>query len=133
MKKNEDKFLEGLKAIAKKSIESHDTMLIHWWCKKYNLPPNHPLLLDRYEEDLLLEVLQDNLIREKETRKDSPPEVSEEEFESLLTQEHEKQIKRKLSKYNKNNKLNKWQEKARFISGEDDVDDLEDDEFEDEF
>lgn len=129
----ESPFIEGLKVIAKRNVEDNETLLINWWCKKYNLPPNHPLLLERYEEDLLLEVLQDNLIREKEQPK-TKEDVSEQEYEELLTEEHEARIKRRLAFYNKNKgeKLSKWQRKAKLIEGEIGTD-IEDDEFEDEF
>lgn len=38
--------------------------MIAWWVDKYNLPPNHPLLLERTETSLFEEYLRD-LYRQK--------------------------------------------------------------------
>lgn len=138
MKKNNeaDDFLSGLRAIAREKSEDHETLLIHWWCKKYNMPPNHPLLLERYEEDLLIEAMQDQILREKEEKQqDKKVDVSEQEYESLLTDEHEEKIKRKISLYTKSDgsALKKWQQKAGFIEGEETLEENFDEEFEDEY
>jgi len=36
--------------------------LIRWWCKKYQRPRNHPLLLDSTQEDLADEWMDDQIL-----------------------------------------------------------------------
>lgn len=52
--------LSPLQKIALKLINTDSQYyLIMWWCKKYNLPSNHPLLLDLTWEELYLQYMID--------------------------------------------------------------------------
>jgi hypothetical protein len=39
-----------------------------WWSRKYNLPPNHPLLLGRSMAELTREMFEDMLLKRQELR-----------------------------------------------------------------
>lgn len=41
------------------SLQEFEDFLLQWWSDKYKLPTNHPLLLDRYIEELLIEYYTD--------------------------------------------------------------------------
>lgn len=77
---------------AKSNIESGKTRWIHWWCKKYNLPPNHELLQSRTLPDLELEFLEEILL-ERADLVDQLSKISE-----LSTRS---QLSSKLAKLNK--------------------------------
>ena len=134
-KNNEDSlFIKGLRKIATLSLDQDEGMLVRWWCEKYKLPPNHPLLLGRYTEDLMVEALQDQHIRDQQDKKDKKEESQDEGWEKDLSSEHDEKIKKKLAsiKNAPQNTLEKWQKKAKLIEGEEnitnDIDELEIDE-----
>ena len=43
--------------------------MARWWSRKYNLPPNHELFLERSLPDLHQEMLEDLMIEESELKK----------------------------------------------------------------
>lgn len=48
-----------LKKLAEKNLKTGVLRWTDWWCKKYKLPPNHPLLLNRSVAELELEFYED--------------------------------------------------------------------------
>lgn len=136
-KEEDSLFIKGLRKIAELNLKSDDGMMVRWWCEKYKLPPNHPLLLERYEEDLMIEALQDEHIRKQEEDQDQKEEQQNKDnsWEQDLPEDHDNKIKRKLAamKNAPKNTLEKWQKKAKLIEGEEIFNDIEDLEIDEEF
>ena len=44
---------------AKASVEGDDSILVRWWCTKYKLPSNHPMLLSLSESELSQQMYED--------------------------------------------------------------------------
>lgn len=109
-------FVGGLKRIAKESLDNDEELLIRWWCNKYSLPPNHPLVLERHFEDLYVEFLQDKVIEEKQKTTSKLPEELENDvgWEDQIGEEHDEKIKRKLKNAPKVD-LSKFVNKAKQI------------------
>ncbi len=57
--------------------EEMEQFLIRWWSNKFNLPTNHPLLLDRTFEELLLDYHVDTFIKNPESLKSFADEIKE--------------------------------------------------------
>ena len=61
--------LRTIRAKAKAKIDSGKSTMSRWWSRKYNLPPNHELFLERTLGDLHQEMIEDLLLRQDELRK----------------------------------------------------------------
>jgi hypothetical protein len=58
--------LDNIKIRAKHRIESGQIAVERWWSRKYNLPPNHELFLDRSLGELHQEMIEDLLFQKSE-------------------------------------------------------------------
>lgn len=59
-----------LRARAQASVNDGSAHLRRWWSRKYKLPPNHQLFLDRSRTSLHEEMCEDLLIRRDELEKE---------------------------------------------------------------
>lgn len=58
------------KELARVNVEEGVTHLARWWSKKYKLPPNHELFVNRSQADLLQEMWEDMYQRREEIEDD---------------------------------------------------------------
>lgn len=122
---NEDLFLQAIKNIAKNNLEDNTHLLKRWWSNKYNLPTNHPLLLEKYEEELMIEYYEDEQFQDELEKEMNKP-TDDENWENELTEEHDQKIQNKLKKYNLSPVIEKWQKKAKEIEElTDEIDEFE--------
>lgn len=106
-------FLKGLENIAKASLDNDEELIVKWWVKKYNLPPNHPLLLNRHIEDLFIEMFQDETIanmEQKETKREEDLGWEEE-----IDEAHDYKMKKLIGKKSDEVDLSEFQKKAKQI------------------
>ena len=57
---------ENLQAKARHNLRAGVTQRRRWWCDKYELPPNHPLFLERSVSSLQQEMCEDLLWRQRQ-------------------------------------------------------------------
>jgi len=96
--KDNDLYLDGIKAIAVSSLETNEMKLCRYWSKKYKLPMNDPRLLSLTFEELLIEYMQD--IEEDKDINSNKEEILKEDEGWLgeTSAGYEKNIQKKLSK-----------------------------------
>lgn len=124
-KDRDDLFIEGIKNIARENLEDNTRLLMKWWANKYNLPLNHPLLLEQHEEELMLEYFEDNLFEEK--LKEAKDQEEKEDWASELSEEHDEKIQQTLKKRNAPSVLDKWRARAEIaenIEDEEEIDEV---------
>lgn len=111
--------LSPLQKIAINRVEGRNHYLIQWWTKKYNRPPNHPLLTELTWEELYVDYLADYYA-------ENPEEISKakgeyKEWDGKTSENYEAAMKERLAKIPKVD-LSKWTQDV-----EKDEDEFEDD------
>ncbi len=76
---------ERLKTLAQNNLENWIVRLKYWWVGKYNLPPNHPLLLDLTLAELALDWYNDRYMTRAAIQARLEIATSHEEESSLRT------------------------------------------------
>lgn len=113
-------FIKGLENIAKSSFDDDEALLSKWWSRKYNLPTNHPLLLNRHLEDLFIEYMQDELISKKQEKEEKKEDIG---WENEIDKKHDFKMKKLISKKQGEIDISSFQEKAKKIEQfEDEID-----------
>lgn len=99
--------LSPLQKIAISRVEGSNYYLVQWWTKKYNRPPNHPLLLELTWEELYVDYLTDYYAENPEEIRKVKGE--EREWNGETSEDYETEMKKRLSKLPQVD-LSKWTE-----------------------